>query len=101
MLDRAAYRNVIGLGTPFVAMAGSAPFEYLGSAGTHALYGFRPDFETSIAEQAARLRRSACPGGAEVRNTDLRKYAVRRIAADVAGRLASGEGLDEGILPAA
>jgi hypothetical protein len=100
MLDRAAYRNVIGLGTPFVAMAGSAPFQYLGSSGTHALYGFLPDFETSIGAQAARLRRSSRPAGAEVRNTDLRKYAVRRVAADVAGRLASGEGLDERILTA-
>jgi hypothetical protein len=102
MLDRAAARNVLGLGTPFVPMAGSRPFEHRGGAGTRALYGDLTRFEGAFAEQAARLRRAARPGGgATVRGNDLKRLAVRRVAARLAGRLSTGEGLDDRIvLPA-
>jgi len=98
VLDRAAVRNVLGLGTPFVPMAGSRPFPHLGSPGTRALYGDLTRFEGAFAAQAARLRRAARPGGVAVRGTDLKRLAVRRVAADVARRLSTGDGLDDRII---
>ncbi len=95
VLDRAAARNAIGLGTPFVPLAGAAPSAH----GTRAVYGDLTRFERAFAEQAARLRRAARPGaGASVRGNDLKRLAVRRIAADIAGRLSTGDGLDERII---
>ncbi len=99
VLDRSAARNVHGLGSPFVALAGSAPFAHLGSPGTRALYGDLTRFESAFAEQAARLRRAARPGGGvTVRGNDLKRLAVRRVAADIAARLATGDGLDDRII---
>jgi hypothetical protein len=99
VLDRAAARNALGLGTPFVPLAGSAPLTHRGAAGARALYGDLDRFEAAFAEQAARLRRAARPGGGvTVRGNDLKRLAVRRVAADIAGRLATGAGLDDRII---
>jgi hypothetical protein len=95
ILDRAAARNAAGLGTPFVPLAGAAPSAH----GTRAVYGDLTRFERAFAEQAARLRRAARPGGGvTVRGNDLKRLAVRRVTADIAGRLATGDGLDERII---
>jgi hypothetical protein len=99
VLDRATARNAVGLGTPFVPIAGSRSSAHRGTAGVRALYGDLTRFERAFAEQAARLRRAARPrGGATVRGNDLKRLAVRRVAADLAGRLSTGEGLDERII---
>ena len=95
VLDRAAARNARGLGAPFVPLAGAAPTAY----GTRAVYGDLTRFERAFAAQAARLRRAARPGGgATVRGNDLQRLAVRRVTADIAGRLSTGDGLDDRII---
>jgi hypothetical protein len=91
-MDRAGYRTVRLIGLPL------RPVDAIGPADTLRLAGAVSGFERSIAEQAARLRRAARPGGPEVRRVDQRTLAERRIGADIARRLATGEGLDEHIL---
>ncbi|MCA2216410.1 hypothetical protein [Jidongwangia harbinensis] len=92
VMDRAAYRAARLIGLPL--QAAEEPW----SADTFHLTGDVARFERSLAEQAARLRRAARPGGAEVRRTDQRTLAERRIGADIARRLATGDGLDDKIL---
>ncbi|GAA2640583.1 hypothetical protein [Paractinoplanes durhamensis] len=97
MLDHRAHRNLKLIGVRFEPMAGSAPFEYLGSPSTEALYTPFAELIPSIARQAGRLR---TPGGdfhGEIRARGLRRLLTRRIAARVAGRIATGDGLDEHI----
>jgi hypothetical protein len=90
--DRAGYRTVRLIGLPLRPAGDPGPGDTLRLAGDVA------GFERSIAEQAARLRRAARPGGPEVRRVDQRTLAERRIGADIARRLATGDGLDEHIL---
>lgn len=102
MLDHRAYRNMTLLGAPLVPIAGSKPFEYLGSPSTQALYVAFADIEPSIAEQARRLKRLGSSFGGEIRARGPRRLLIRRLAARVSGRVATGTGLDEHIvLPAA
>jgi GNAT superfamily N-acetyltransferase len=98
VLDRDAYRNTVLLGFPVAPMAGSRPFRHRGSAEKYAVYGDFTRFEPAIAEQAARLRRSARPGCPQLRRVDQRTFAQRRVGAGIARRLATGDGLDELIL---
>lgn len=101
LLDRRAHRNMMLLGVPLVPMAGSAPFAYLGSASTRALYVPFADLEPSIAEQARRLRRPGSSFTGEIRARGLRRLLVRRVAARVSHQVATGHGLDDHItLPA-
>jgi N-acyl-L-homoserine lactone synthetase len=101
MLDRRAHRNMKLLGVEFVPMAGSEPFEYLGSPATQALYVPFADLEPSFARQSERLSRLGSDAGPEIGGRDPRRLATQRIAAQLAGQLASGTGLDEHIqLPA-
>jgi hypothetical protein len=101
MLDRHAYRNMRLLGVELTALAGSAPFEYLGSTENHALYVEFRALAPSIAAQARRLRRPFGPIGGEIRARGLRRFLIRRIAAGVSHRVSSGEGLDRHIVMAA
>jgi hypothetical protein len=94
MLDRRAYRNMRLLGAELTALAGSGPFEYLGSAENHALYVRFDELAPSIAAQAARLRRPFAPIRGEIRARGPRRLLTRRIAARVAHRVSSGTGLD-------
>jgi hypothetical protein len=94
MLDSRAYRNMRLLGVELTALAGSAPFEYLGSAENHALYVRFDALAPSIAAQAARLRRPFAPIGGEIRARGLRRLLIRRVAAGISHRVASGAGLD-------
>jgi hypothetical protein len=97
MLDSRAHRNFKLLGVEFVPMAGSEPFEYLGSPATQALYVPFADLEPSFARQSERLSRLGSDAGAENGGRSPRHLATQRIAA----QLASGTGLDEHIqLPA-
>lgn len=98
MLDGRAYRNLRLLGVPLVALAASEPFAYLGSAENHALYADFAAIRPSIAEQAARLRRPGRAGTREIRARGWRGLLVRRIAAGVSRRVATGKGLDKHIL---
>lgn len=98
VLDRDAYRNTALVGIPLVPLAGSRPFASRATGTTYALYGEFDRFEGAIAEQAARLRRSARPGGPQLRHVDQRTLAQRRVGADLARRLATGDGLDDRIL---
>jgi hypothetical protein len=59
------------------------------------------DLEPSIARQSERLSRRGSGAGAEIGGRGLRRLVTQRIAARVAGQVASGTGLDEHIhLPA-
>jgi GNAT superfamily N-acetyltransferase len=98
VLDRDACRTMVLLGFPMVPMAGSRPFRRRGSAEKHAVYGDFTRFEPAVAEQAARLRRSARPACPQLRRTDQRAFAQRRVGAGIARRLATGDGLDDLIL---
>jgi hypothetical protein len=100
MLDRRAHRGIASIGAPFVPMAGSEPFEYLGSPSTSALYMPFADIEPSIAAEGERLS-SAAPVEGESRAGGLRRLLTQRVVAKVAHQVATGEGLDEHVaLPA-
>lgn len=101
MLDRGAHRNMLLLGAPVEPLAGSQPFEYLGSAETRALYCSFNALAPSIARQGRRL---GYPFGAiagEIRARGLRRLLIRRVAAGVSRRVSSGKGLDRQIILAA
>lgn len=100
MLDRGIYRNMKLIGTPFVALAGSGPFAYLGSAENRAVYADFPAIAPAISEQAERLARLARPGLSDIRRADPRKLLRCRIAADISRRIATGRGLDQHIVSA-
>ncbi|MGK5684980.1 hypothetical protein [Actinoplanes sp. URMC 104] len=97
LLDQRAYRNMLLLGVPFQAMAGSEPFAYLGSPSTRALYVPFAALEPAMAEQSRRLRRLAGSFAGEIRARGLRRVLVRRIAARICDQVATGEGLNEHI----
>ncbi|MBU2669772.1 GNAT family N-acetyltransferase [Actinoplanes bogorensis] len=98
MLDHRAHRNLMLLGAPLVPMAGSEPFEYLGSASTRALYVPFADLEPAIAEQGRRLRRPVGSFAGEIRGWGLKRLLTRRVAARVSEQVATGEGLNEHIV---
>jgi hypothetical protein len=98
MLDRGAYRNMRLLGVEFEPLAGSGPFEYLGSAETRALYVDFAAIAPAIAGQAERLRRPFGRIAGEIRARGVRRLMVRRIAAGVSRRVSSGRGLDRHIV---
>ncbi len=97
MLDRRAYRNIRLIGVPVETLAGSDAFPYLGSAENRAIHVDFPIIEESVREQAARLRRPFAPILGELPGRGLRRLLLRRVAAGVSGRIASGKGLDEHI----
>jgi hypothetical protein len=70
MLDRGIYRNMKLIGTPFVNLAGSGPFAYLGSAENRAVYADFPAIAPAISAQADRLRRLARPGLSDILRAD-------------------------------
>jgi N-acyl-L-homoserine lactone synthetase len=98
MLDRGGYRNLRLLGVRLVALAGSEPFAYLGSAETRAVYADFPEIEPSIAAQAIRLRRSSRLRAIRFTPRGLRKLLLRRFAAGISRRVSSGHGLDQNIV---
>jgi N-acyl-L-homoserine lactone synthetase len=98
MLDRRAHRNLRMIGVEFSAMAGSAPFAYLGSASTQALYVPFEDLQPSIARQSQQLGRIGSGHAGEIVGGALRRLLTRRTAARVAAQIASGYGLDEHIM---
>ncbi|MFC3990782.1 hypothetical protein, partial [Actinoplanes siamensis] len=61
MLDAAAYRNLDMLGVRFIAMAGSEPFEYLGSAANRALYIPFEEIARSMGDMAEQLSQPEVP----------------------------------------
>jgi len=97
MLDRRAHRNLTLVGAPFVPIADSEPFEYLGSPSTRARYVPFGDLEPSIGLQGSRLRRFGATFAGEIRARGLRRLVTRRVAAGVSTRIASGKGIDEHI----
>ncbi|GID31191.1 hypothetical protein [Paractinoplanes brasiliensis] len=96
--DRHAHRALALLGVPFVAMAGSEPFDHFGSAGTRAVYVPFAGLEPAIAEQSERLNRPVGPFAGEIRARGLRRLLVRRAAARVSEQVATGYGLNEQIV---
>lgn len=97
MLDFRAHRNLKLIGVEFEPMAGSEPFEYLGSPSTEALHAVFPELIPSIARQAGRLRDGE-PIRGSIRGRGLRRLITLRVAARIAHRIASGDGLDEDIV---
>ncbi|MEU4244586.1 hypothetical protein [Actinoplanes sp. NPDC026619] len=97
MLDHRAHRNLKLIGVHFTPMAGSEPFDYLGSPATEALYVPFAELIPSITRQAERLGRITGDFDGEIRGRGVRRLLTRRIAARVAGQIATGDGLDEHI----
>ncbi|GAA2706225.1 hypothetical protein [Actinoplanes palleronii] len=91
MLDQAAYRNLDMLGCRFTALAGSAPFEYLGSAANRALYIPLEEIARSMGEQAHQLSQPDT-------GTGRRRPGLRRITARLASQVSSGDDLDPHIV---
>ncbi|AEV83611.1 hypothetical protein ACWT_2830 [Actinoplanes sp. SE50] len=90
MLDQAAFRNLDMLGCRFIPMAGSEPFEYLGSAANRALYIPFDEIARSMGDKAELLL-------SELNAPDengRRRPGARRITARLAGQVSSGEDLD-------
>jgi hypothetical protein len=98
MLDRGAYRNLKLIGVPMRTLAGSGPFEYLGSAENRAVHMDFPGIEQAVREHAARMRRSARPGLTALRPGGLRKLLTRRVAAQVSQRIGTGQDVDDHIV---
>ncbi|MFD3707645.1 hypothetical protein ACFWUP_31300 [Nocardia sp. NPDC058658] len=68
MIDASAYRLLrVYLGIPFVALGDAEPVSYMGSASSHAIYGYFPDFYS--------------------RMSSWRRYLPRRFAARAAYRV--------------
>lgn len=100
MLDSRAFRGIAMIGAPFEPMAGSEPFDYLGSPATSALYMPFGQIEPAIAAEGERLA-SAGPVEGESRARGLRRLLTQRVVSQVARQVATGEGLDEHVeLPA-
>lgn len=100
MLDGRAHRGIALIGAPFEPMAGSEPFDYLGSPQTHALYMRFADIQPAIAAEGERLS-SLTPVEGESRAGSLRRLLTQRVVSKVAHQVATGEGLDEYVdLPA-
>ncbi|GAA3336457.1 hypothetical protein GCM10020358_08690 [Amorphoplanes nipponensis] len=98
MLDRGAYRNLRMIGVPMRTLAGSGPFEYLGSAENRAVHMDFPAIEQAVREQAARMRRAARPGLTALRRDGLGKLLKRRVAAGVSRRIGTGRDVDDHIV---
>jgi hypothetical protein len=100
MLDSRAHRGIAMIGAPFEPMAGSEPFEYLGSPSTSALYMPFGAIEPAIAAEGERLA-SIGPVEGESRARELRRLITQQVVSKVAFQVATGEGLDEHVdLPA-
>lgn len=97
LLDHRAHRNLSLLGVPFVPMANSAPFAYLGSPSTMALHVPFADIEPSLARQSRLLRRVGAPFGGEIRARGLRRLLIRRLGAKISHQVSTGAGLDDHI----
>jgi hypothetical protein len=98
MLDHRAHRNLKLIGVEFMPMAGSEPFDYLGSPSTEALHTSFPELIPAITRQAGRLRSPGESFHGSIRGRGLRRLLTRRIAARVAQRISSGDRLDESIV---
>jgi hypothetical protein len=98
MLDHRAHRNLKLIGVEFAPMAGSEPFEYLGSSSTEALHTPFPALIPAIARQADHLRRLSEPFQGSIPARGVRRLLTRRIAAKVAHQIATGDDLDQSIV---
>ncbi|MEV4344090.1 hypothetical protein AB0J83_06385 [Actinoplanes sp. NPDC049596] len=94
LLDHRAHRNLALLGVPFVPMANSAPFAYLGSPSTMALHVPFADIEPSLTRQSRLLRRPGAPFSGEIRARGLRRLLIRRLGARISHQVSTGAGLD-------
>ncbi|GAA2850800.1 hypothetical protein Acy02nite_34150 [Actinoplanes cyaneus] len=89
MLDAAAYRNLDMLGVRFVAMAGSEPFEYLGSAANRALYIPFDEIARSMGDMAEQLLQPEVPDA-----NGRRRPGARRVTQRLASQISSGDDMD-------
>ncbi|BCY08285.1 hypothetical protein [Actinoplanes sp. L3-i22] len=89
MLDSAAFRNLDMLGVRFVPMAGSEPFEYLGSAANRALYIPFDEIARSMGDMAELLSQPEVPDA-----NGRRRPGARRVTQRLASQVSSGDDLD-------
>ncbi|WP_067500914.1 hypothetical protein [Actinoplanes sp. TFC3] len=94
MLDRRAYRGIALLGTPLQPLAGSGPFEYLGSAENRAVYMDFPAIAPAVTAHARELRAAARPSLALLRPGGWRRWVSARLAATASLRVGTGRDLD-------
>lgn len=98
MLDRVAWRNIRLVGIPVGPLAGSEPFEYLGSTENRAIYIEFAQIEPAAVRQHAALRRTGKPLVGELPGKGWRRIVARWVATRVAGRIATGRGVDENVV---
>ena len=98
MLDRVAWRNIRLVGVPVAQLADSEPFAYLGSAENRAIHSDFAAIEPAVARQARQLRQPGRPIVGTLPGRGWRKLLIRRLAAGVSKRVATGRGLDEHIV---
>lgn len=98
MLDRVAWRNIRLVGVPVEQLAGSAPFEYLGSTENRAIYIEFAAIEPAVARQHRSLRRTGRPLVGRLPGRGWRRVAARFLATRVAHRVATGHRLDDRIV---
>jgi hypothetical protein len=94
MLDRGAYKGIGLLGTPLQPLAGSGPFEYLGSGENRAVYMDFPAIAPAVTAHARTLRAAARPGLSTLRRGGLRRLLLARMAAIASLRVGVGRGVD-------
>ncbi|RZU54346.1 hypothetical protein EV385_6297 [Krasilnikovia cinnamomea] len=97
MLDRRAYRNMAMLGINLQPLAGSGPFEYLGSAENRAVYCSFPELAGDIAARGERLL-GVRPIGDDHGARELLEHPARLISARACELVGTGKGLDEHII---
>ncbi|WP_250005486.1 hypothetical protein [Actinoplanes sp. M2I2] len=98
LLDARACRNMALIGVHLEPLAGSAPFAYLGSTETRALYSRASTYLPDIRRQSRDLLRPGARHAGQIRATGLRKLLIRAAAARVAHRIGTGRGLDPTII---
>ncbi|BFU44680.1 hypothetical protein [Krasilnikovia sp. MM14-A1004] len=97
MLDRRAYRNMAMLGINLQPLAGSGPFEYLGSAENRAVYCWFPELAGDIAARGERLL-GLRPVGDDAGARELLDQPHRLISAQACEQVGTGKGLDDLII---
>ncbi|MCY1145398.1 hypothetical protein OWR29_45980 [Actinoplanes sp. Pm04-4] len=98
LLDKRAYRNMTLVGARQEPLAGSAPFAYLGSPETYALYSRPFSYLPDIRRQSRNLLRPGHRYTGHIRARGLKALLVRLAAARVSHQVGTGRGLDRNIV---
>ncbi|MFG1606932.1 hypothetical protein [Actinoplanes sp. NPDC049265] len=95
MMDRGSWRNIRLVGIPVRQLAGSEPFEYLGSKENRAIYIEFKEIQPAAVAQYRSLRRTGRPLVGELPGRGWRRLIARFVATRAARRVSTGRGVDE------